>query len=649
MILLGLLALIGLTLAIHRATRVSLAVAPPIDVSLVIIVLYLCALLGALWLGAMLLLLLGLSWSAWQLIRVRRDQWTSPLLQPQLLLLIIFSLLLYWPLQHATFVFWDDFGHWGLGSREMFFRHQLPDNSSILFLKDYPPGSWLFHYFILRLAEPTEGNIITAHSWLLIWPLAPIFFQLQWRHLFLGIAPVAGAYLFITVLGPGLQTALVDHVLSVFFASSLMAYFCLRIEDRNPIWIAPVLISLPLIKDAGVLLSGIAIAVIALDFVLFQRELGRPIWRRATVAGLIFLVVTPVAAMASWRWHVHASDLRASYPIEGVTLDQLLDEWSSERARAIRRIFFTAVPEQPLSQFNSSKQILVNRLISDTAPAVRPFTSVDWVVVLAALLAFPLVFGTFNISRTRILALIVACGVGFAAYAMWLLAMYIVFLGDEGLKLTSFARYLGTYPAGIGLFAIFLLQGVASKRGMQRGWPLIPAVGLLFLGQTPSLAILHDRLPLDPIRTQLKKLVDDVRAAVPPDKKVHMIYQNSNGAEVVRLRFELAPRPSNRLVYSIGEPYFAGDIWTRNISREELVRVLGPGPRPDLGGYEVGVLTGVDYLLLARVDDQFWRRYGSLFAPADRYSDAYLFRVDSNLAGNVTLTPVLRKVDRSKS
>jgi len=129
MILVGLLTLVGLTLAVHRVTRIPLSVAAPQAISSIIICLYLCALAGILWLGSLLLFFFGLSWCAGEFIRVWRDRWATPLLRPDLFLLVIFSVLLYWPLHHATFVLWDDFGHWGLGSREMFFRHQLPDNS----------------------------------------------------------------------------------------------------------------------------------------------------------------------------------------------------------------------------------------------------------------------------------------------------------------------------------------------------------------------------------------------------------------------------------------------------------------------------------------------------------------------------------------
>src|SRR5262245_18286320 len=119
-----------------------------------------------------------------------------------------------------------------------------------------------------------------------------------------------------------------------------------------------------------------------------------------------------------------------------------------------------------------------------------------------------------NINRTRILALIIACGLGFAIYATLLSPWIWCCRAKKGSSSHHLRAISAPFPAGSGLLAIFLLQGLAEKRGRRRGWPLILAVGLLIQCQTPSLAIFRGRLPVDPIRAQLKEIVDEVRAMV---------------------------------------------------------------------------------------------------------------------------------------
>jgi hypothetical protein len=352
-ILLGLVSTAGITLALHRWCRLPLAVAPALAIACLMIVLYAGAMAGWLKGTADILFAAGLAWFACELALAMRERWSSPLLQPGIIVPALLCALLYWRLRDASFVDWDDFSQWGMGSREMLERHKLVDGSSLVMLKDYPQATTLFHYFCLRLAGASEGGIMVAHAWLQVWPVAAALSGLSWRDLAVAVFLMAGVVFSVLVLGLGFHTAMVDHVVSVFFACTLICYLILQRSGASILWLAPLLFVLPLLKRAGFFFALVIVAAVAVDFVICRWEQRAKIVSLSAIAALAVRLAAPAAARLSWQRHLDAHGIGLTFPVEHTSVSRLLHEWSAQgspQAQTVWRNFFAALSSRALSQ-----------------------------------------------------------------------------------------------------------------------------------------------------------------------------------------------------------------------------------------------------------------------------------------------------------
>jgi hypothetical protein len=629
-LLLSLIAFLGLAAGLARVARLPIAVVPAVAMSLIICALYLASLVGALRAAGLVLHAAGLLLVLGEVVALARNRVLPAYVQSAIVIPLLCSLFLWWRLHDVSLIEWDDFATWALVSKEILARDRVTDASSLMMVKEYPPATNLFHYFVLRLSDFHEGKLLTAHAWLLVWPLAPLFYCLKWKHAGAALLLVIGAFVALHTLGLGFRNAMVDHVLSVFFASAIVSYFILAQEDRSPLWLLPTLAVLPLIKPIGIFLAMTAVLAVSVDYVLRWRERKvRPRWLYALV-GLVLLALAPMAAKASWELHLATINAETNWPVQKLTLGNVLHEWSPSGSDSSKRIvanFLNAISERPISRTHEAFIYANDYVRKWGTTLVQPFTLLQWSIVLAALFFTLVALTAFDLTRMRLLGLFGVCAVGLVAYLALLLATYTVLFNPatEGLQLTSFERYVDTFVGALALIALFLLQGTGSPQAASRGWVLVPVVVFLFAFQTPPLALVWGELAKqDEIRTPLLPKLEQVRAKVAPDKRVHTIYQNTPGTEIVRIRFELAPRPF-RGPWAVGAPYGNDDEeYTINLTTRQFADTL----------------RGSDYLFLAHVDDNFWEHYESLFEPADRRSSKFLFRIDASEPDRIKLFSV---------
>ena len=78
-------------------------------------------------------------------------------------------------------------------------------------------------------------------------------------------------------------------------------------------------------------------------------------------------------------------------------------------------------------------------------------------------------------------------------------------------------------------------------------------------------------------------------------------------------RYEYTPAKLINAPYSVGEKSFEGDIWTANISKDEL---------------EEKIIES-DYIYLYRIDDPFRKKYGEIVIKKNlNLKDGDIFKVD---------------------
>ena len=115
-------------------------------------------------------------------------------------------------------------------------------------------------------------------------------------------------------------------------------------------------------------------------------------------------------------------------------------------------------------------------------------------------------------------------------------------------------------------------------------------------------------------RTPYEVLSREIRQKCDGDDRIYYISQESSGYDYWVSRFNARPNSfSENFSWSIGEPFYDGDVWTKNMTADQWQAML---------------LEGYDYVALYRINDYFLENYSHLFAQPEEIAVNTLYRVN---------------------
>lgn len=648
--------LVGYSIAVRLVTRWNWEHLPFLSMGGILLVVYAGALGGVLqptsiavyWIGVVS----GIGALVWGLTRGDRDgrdgtrgEIFKGIGEPAFVMPFALVVLAWLKLRGAIYLDWDEFSHWGLATKELLHHHHLVTVNSIQTVMDYPPGANLWQYFVASNSVNREDVILLANLSMILVPLGPLF-RFQWRQWPKLLAAAFLSYFIFQVLGLGLRTIYVDHVMSAMFGLTLVHYFAAVASGQAWWFIAVPIAAMPLVKSFGVQLAAIIGAVIFCDLLIRSRR--RIKWEAAFIA---VLLMGAVASGASWKWHMKRAGLPNSVDFSSYTPANFIKElnpWTaSERGRDIgKRFIHKLVNDATVQIFDP--HIIANKIAYRIVGKIGlfPRASAFGIVLLYGVLAWllvrriplasppmtpselppPTLTSTLGQHKHRqewwrvvsSTAILIA---GFGAYAISLLLVFNLVLGIDGYHLMSFERYINFYLAGPAWLLFYWVLHAGSDRLL---WGVVG--GLAFF-QTPDLSKLYEPLytaERSKDRLEIQRLTDQVRKVAADTEGVYTIYQHTSGYPVVVARYELAPRPFNSGAWTLGPKWGDDDYYSNNISLEEW--------KKSLRLYK--------YLLLAHTDESFWKHYGAAFSPGDRELGRFLFRIVP-VGEDVRLEPIL--------
>lgn len=570
----------------------------------------------------------------------------------------------------VTMQLWDEFSHWGVMTKELLVTNQLPGPHGAVMFKDYPPGVNLLHYFAAVNTTPGEAGYYQGHFLLLAAPLAVFFAPLTWRRPWWIAATLLMSAALVVTLSVFVCTIMVDVVLGLFLGAGLFLALRRHLGHPEVALLAPVLFALPIIKATGSLFAWMIICLILLNSLaawLSQRQLARaaqatettasgpaqatpalPLGRKplALALALALLVAAPLASGLSWKHRLVELGITASFKTQKIGLGTALKAFSSradDKQKLIRHNFGQALLSQSLSNYvveeNRSLMAWLHQHWGLPLEGLVPGLGlVPWLGLLGLLILAGFVRhrqAPWPGAMARLWGLVLVFG---AFYLVGLVLLYMFSFSEfEGPRLASYGRYVNTMLIPLALIAWGLaLPGHDDPPQDQRlagtrRWLTAACLGLftlLLLTQAPSWPGMPKWLAKGDAsedRARITPLVEVLRQNVPTDKRVFVVYQNSSGRNFHIIRYEIAPRPTNKWFFSLGRPYFKGDVWTEPMDAAGLAKMLRD--------------EGFDYLFLGHSDAQFWQTFGSLFSPGTRQDLDIVFKVVPNGDQGVILVP----------
>ena len=354
----------------------------------------------------------------------------------------------------------DEFSHWALTVKNMFFTDRLGcDAFSLTNYKEYPPATAIFEFFSLKLnGVYAEEDLFRGISLFIIIPILAIADAIAGRSSgkVLTFFAISGCVV-PTIFYYAYTETLVDCSLGVFFAFLFVSFYqYMSTKDRFFLMqgcLAALILSM--IKSSGIGLFALCAIIIFLN----------AIDNKCVKAGAIFVAATSVfGAMGSCSWKI------------ALHLNNSVSRWESG-APAIGKT-------QNISAITPD---MAKGIISDFIRSfVYPNNSLNFVnisyVLLSAVIVGVLLFLSFKYGRAYKLT---AAGIliGEGIFAGSILVLYFTVWG-HALQDGSFYRYMNTYFTGAVFVVLFLILKGENPDGrvrISRNAVIVTALVLLSL------------------------------------------------------------------------------------------------------------------------------------------------------------------------
>ncbi len=602
------LCLMGYFFLIAQYSNVARAAIPAIIISMISMVLYVGGLLGVLQLTANTLLYVGIiAFIGTLMVVLIRDEYEHIVSKSALSYLAVLVVALTLTQIGTHYLHnWDEFGFWGLSVKSLFVYQKLPDTHSHIGFLDYPLGAPLFQYFIVNAFGAFKVNNVYLGQLILQMSLLFAITALRpWK-----VAAFAGvAMIFIVAIFDKYFPfyLYVDNSVSIAFAAILITYRFSRTQRIiTLLTVLPLLCYLVLLKQVGLLLASVAIAIIVIDTLVHLKR-NAEFSHNKKWQILLLLCVLPVAVMLThigWKHHYVNMGAHKSFATQSIsTKNTISDIFNNTNVKAVE------TRQNFLHHFMYGGGL--NRL------GVSPAYS-----LLILLLLYIFIFVRLksdNGARKDIVYEGLILLMGLLIYAIGLLILYIQAFGfQEAIRNASFGRYMAIYYLAwffvvtAELISTLTLKKVRSSYGIGVAW--VVTVVLL------SINSFHAVKPLPEFALESKAL--NQLAKIPGNHTLQ------NTFIVLQDRFGFGGFAIKYITYPYAKP-----INPMNIAAHKHVPESSYLPEPQLRQR----LKQYKYLYLIAVRRNFWQDYGALVPRVGRLPALYRIRHDGN---KINLMPV---------
>ena len=221
----------------------------------------------------------------------------------------------------------------------------------------------------------------------------------------------------------------------------------------------------------------------------------------------------------------------------------------------------------------------------------------------------------------------------FLIYVSGHLLIYLYSFGAyEGPRIVSFGRYMSTFFLGwifvfIGFFIAIPKEPIKPYRFSHLVLKIILIISTL-MALASYKQFLFVKKPYLAARVEVEKNLPIINKHCSLNSRIYFIWQNDTGLRSWIFGYGVCPRKTNcgqrRGPWSLGEPYYEGDVWTQNYTPAELLYVF----------------KNYDYILIAKADDKFWERYGVLFNGIDTPQAGVIFKVNKTPDGSFSIQKI---------
>lgn len=510
---------------------------------------------------------------------------------------------------------WDEFSHWATVVKAMVTVDGLGTNPQAnLLFPEYPPGMALFQYFLQKIYISTGG--IKFSEWLLYLAyqvlffafVMPFFSNIKQKKVCSALVSGIVVFLFPLIFFNAVYTSLyIDPMLGMLAGTGLATVFLC--ENRDWLYtlrIACTCMMLILCKDAGALFAVFIVMAYISVRLYDSRQVLRKAWKKAAAESLFVI-------MALWLprfvWSIHLK-----HTVANKTFTVPID-WGK---------FFNIITAREQGWQRAVWEGYFKKLISQTLPVGNTGISLNYSGLALLMLGAAIVLFLWcekeqegQKFKSRLLMAVMSCQ--YVIYALGLCILYMFkFSSYEGSGYASFDRYMNIVNLAMGIFVILCLLKIfqKSEHAIENGIFILSGIILIspmeyvgnYLRRYYVTSSLKTRAPYEAISAEIER-------CVPDGSKMWFIAQESTGFEQLVVGFNIQEKFIKRegWGWSIGAPFYEGDVWTVSVTAEEWRKQL---------------LEDYDYVVLYKINDYFVQNFESVFADDTEIAEGTIYEVD---------------------
>lgn len=506
---------------------------------------------------------------------------------------------------------WDEFSHWMDIVKAAAYVDDFGTNPAAhSTYQSYPPAMMLFQYALQKvymLVKPqggfSEWRTYFAYQIFFVAILMPFLRNIEFRQI-LKLA----LYAVIILVAPLLfysnlfSAIYIDPFIGILFGAGMaMILLCPRKDGWYVAYICMLCAVMTLSKDVGFAFSLFLALAFGADCLLDAGARGR-----------IRFFVAPAALLAAylpkllWSWELKTSGAKLTFTGKinwKILLDVILGRDTSYRQSLVRTYW---------DALNSKTIVLGNIPV--------PVNYIGLLLLFLVLLYILWRIHTIRNPEKRgssaaVLGLSALMLIG---YLVGLCVIYMFkFSQYEAVRLASMERYLNIAFLGIWMLILLLLADyVCSIQYSRAGMCILLAVLLLVSPLMPFRKFIRGdnisysrniRAPYEPLKNSIQQICDG-------DDRIYFVSQETTGFDFWVSRFNARPNSFNPgMTWSIGQPFYDGDVWTLEMTPEQWKAML---------------MEQYDYVALYKINDYFREHFGMLFEQSEDITENALYRVN---------------------
>lgn len=492
---------------------------------------------------------------------------------------------------------WDEFSHWGANLKAMvqydlFWSNNIYDGVHVV----YTPIAGIVEYFFCKLnggfAEDISYIGINAFIITLLLPICKDE-KYSIKNITKLILFWIAIYCIIILNNFKLSSIYIDLLLGVLFGVGMfLAYRLDGKEDKINLFL--ILITMPLLKDTGLLLLGIILMQLFFNKVVLEIIKDKKITKKhfKTFGIIVLLLIIPLVFYGTWKIYCgsngrvlddrHDKNAISDINLKEFTKALMLIKTDNTKYVDISRSFYDALNEKSI----------IGKLDSNFT-TIKVFSIINIITFILYLI------NKDEKTKKKIATMLIAFDIGFFLYLLLLLATFMfAFTETEGRNLASYERYISTYFIAWGITTLAI--SLNSKLKNELICCLIAIMLCIYPTSAISLVSVIERKGQTGITPEIALEASIIKENVELKDKVYIIYQNDGGGyEYHKLRYSISPIRTNLMYeWSLGPKYYESDIWSYDITKEKFEKKL--------------IDEQFNYVFIAQVDEQFVNIYGDL-------------------------------------